>query len=127
MSSFVNTGYAKKNNNIIEDTSVTVNVADADTLIMSKTVDKPDQFYFQGDSIVFTITISLPASAESKMYGITFEDQIPPQVTLPTTSPYGVTTTEGNIVPVTDNLVKITGIDLDPGETVTITITGTIA
>ena len=127
MSSFVNTGYAKKNNNIIEDASVTVNVANADTLIMTKTVDKPNEFYFQGDTIVFTITISLPASAGSKLNGITCEDQIPSQVILPTTAPYGVTTTEGNIVPVAGNQVKITGINLDPGETVTITITGTIA
>lgn len=126
MSSFINTGFAKKNNNIIEDASVTVNVADAATLEMTKTVDKPGQFYFKGDTIVFTITITLPAAAPDKLFGITFEDQIPPEVQLPNVSPFGVTTTKGNIVPVVGNFVKITGIDLNPGETATITITGTI-
>lgn len=126
MSSFINTGFAKKNNNIIEDASVTVNVADQNTLEMTKTVDKPGQFYFKGDTIVFTIKITLPASAPNKLFGITFEDQIPPEVQLPNVSPFGVTTTQGTIVPVVGNFVKITGIDLNPGDTCTITITGTI-
>lgn len=126
MSSFINTGYARKNNNIIEDASVVVNLADAGTLIMTKTVDKPDQFYVSGDTIVFTITIKLPADSPSKLFGITFEDQIAPEVQLPAVAPFGVTTTKGNIVPVVGNLVKITGINLNPGETVTITITGKI-
>jgi len=126
MSSFINTGFAKKNNNKIEDASVTVNVADQNTLEMTKTVDKPGQFYFKGDTIVFTIKITLPATAPDKLFGITFEDQIPPEVQLPNISPFGVTTTQGNIVPVVGNFVKITGIDLNPGNTCTITITGTI-
>ena len=126
MSSFINTGYAKKNNSIIEDASVTVNVADQDTLEMTKAVDKPGQFYFLGDNIVFTINITLPAAAPDKLFGITMEDQIPIEVQLPNVAPYGVTTTHGSIVRVVNNFVKITGIDLNPGETCTITIKGII-
>ena len=127
MSSFVNTGYAKKNNNIVQEASVVVYEAEADTLVMTKTIDKPGYIYVSGDTIVFTINITLPASSPAKLYGITFEDQIPPQVILPAVSPWGVTTTEGTIVPVVANSVKVTGINLDIGETCTITVTGTIA
>lgn len=135
MSSFDNTGYAKKNNNIIDQANVTVHVIDAATLEISKVVDKPGEYYSQGDSITFTITISLPSNAPAKLYGITFEDEVPIEVLLPITTPFGVSITgtggaSGTIVSPTaagDNSVKITGIDLDPGDSVTITIAGTIA
>ncbi|MGE5629226.1 MAG: hypothetical protein ACM3X7_14155 [Solirubrobacterales bacterium] len=127
MSSFVNTGFAKKNDFIMQQASVVVYSAEPDTLEMTKTVDKPGHIYVTGDTIVFTINITLPATSPAKLSGITFEDQVPPQVILPSAPPYGVSTTKGIIVPVISNLVKITAIDLDVGETCTITIAGTIA
>lgn len=126
MSSFINTGIAKKGNITVKD-SVIVYVADNDSLIIKKTVDKPGEYYAKGDTIKFIITITLPSGAPAKIYGITFEDQVPLEVLLPTTAPYGVTYDYGNLVPVSGNLVKITGIDLDPGDICTITIEGTIA
>lgn len=122
MSSFIVTGYAKKNDSILGESSTEVDIADAGTLTMTKTVDKPGEFYIKGDTIVFTIEISVPASSPAKLYGIRFEDQIPPQVSIT-----GITTTKGLIEPVVSNKVKVTAINLEIGETCTVVITGKIA
>lgn len=128
MISVPNMGKAKKNDNTFITDTTEFNYGESKDWTIDKYVEgDPDntKIYFPGDSITFTIKIT--NNATKKIYGVTFEDQVPAQISLPTSSPYGVTTTEGTIVaPSPVNFIKVTGIDLDGGETCTITITGII-
>ena len=109
---------------LFDSASVTFNVANASILTMTKTVDRPNEFYLPGDSITFTITIT--NTGDSAINGLLFRDTIDPAVAPVNGNDFTVTTTAGTITS-DDSTVEISDIDIGPGGTVVITITGRIA
>ena len=109
---------------LVDEASAVFNVLADGVIVMTKTVDKPGEYYAPGDNITFTITIentgTLPVT------GLFFTDTIDPAVVPVTGTDYTVTTTAGTVVSLTGP-VTISGIDIAAGATVTITITGKIA
>ena len=109
---------------IVAQANATFNVLADGTITMTKTVDRPGEYYVPGDTITFTITITnngtLPVS------GLFFTDTIDPAIVPVTGTEYTVTTTTGTITSLLSP-VTVSNIDIDAAGTAVITITGRIA
>ena len=99
-------------------------VVRANALTLTKTVDKPDQAYLPGDTIIFTITLT--NTSDAAINDLLFRDTIPNGVIPQTGTNFLVTTTNGVITSFT-NPITINNINLNPLSTAKITITGKIA
>ena len=108
---------------LVDNAVATFNVADASTITMTKTVDRPGETYFSGDNITFTITIT--NNGTSLVTGLVFRDIINAVVEPITGTDFTVTTTSG-VVTSSASPVVVSNIDIAAGVTVTITITGKI-
>lgn len=109
---------------LLEEASVTFNVLENGTITMTKVVDRPGEYYTSGDRITFTITIqnngTLPVN------DLFFTDTIDAAVEPINGSEFLVNTTAGTVTSLTSP-ITVSNIDIGPGGTVVITITGQIA
>lgn len=109
---------------LLTSASTTFLVADDNTLTMTKTADKENEYYFSGDQITFTITISNNGTVA--INDLTFSDTLDEVIVPVSGTEYTVTTTSGTIAS-SANPITINNIDIPAGETVTIIIVGKIA
>lgn len=98
-------------------------VSNESSIVMTKVVDKPNECYFSGDLIVFTIQII--NITDKKMSGLYFIDTIDDSVIPITGTSFDVKSTKG-IIEKAQNTVTVNNIELDPGGICIITITGKI-
>ncbi len=95
-------------------------------IIITKTINRPGEVYFQGETIIFTITMTRAAGIESSINQITLTDQVPAVVKFTKDNVQLVGGTSGNIS-VSGQTLKITELVLNNGNpTITVIITGTI-
>lgn len=104
--------------------TATFTTLDATSLEVTKVVDKPNEAYFKGDPIVFTVTLT--NTSDVAINDLVFTDTIPNGVTYQTGNTFTVTTSSGTVVSAV-NPIQVTGINIPAGNAVTITIIGQIA
>ena len=109
---------------LVSSAAATFNVLADNTITMTKTVDRPGEYYASGDNITFTITITNTGTLP--VNDLFFTDTIDSIVLPVTGNEYTVTATGGTITSLT-NPVTVSDIDIGAGGTVVITITGIIA
>lgn len=108
----------------IESASATFAIADDNTLTMTKTVDRPDEIYFPGETITFSITITNNSAAV--VSGLVFRDVVDASIEPLSGTEFNVTTTSGTVTS-SSNPIVVSDINIAPGSTIVITITGRIA
>lgn len=94
----------------------------ADDIVITKVVDRPNECYFPGDEILFTINIT--NTGDRRITGLAFKDNLS-DIAYPIGNQYEVTTTCGTIVSV-DSPVAINDITIEPKQTCIITIRGIV-
>ena len=99
-------------------------VGNADSVIMTKQVDRPTELYFPNDEINFIITITNTENVA--INNLIFTDNVDNEINPIDGTNFTVTTTSGTVVK-SDRNIKIENIDLPASATVTIMITGTVA
>jgi uncharacterized repeat protein (TIGR01451 family) len=121
------TGVVKlfKNNEVGELKKAEVNYSlfSEGVLQMTKSVDRPEEYYVEGDPINFTITIK--NVGDKTITDFKLKDEVEEYI-----QPFGdnfkVTASKGQIVSYA-NPVTVEGITLQPKESMTVRITGKIA
>ena len=95
-------------------------------IIITKTIDKAGEVYFQGEKIIFTITMTRVAGMSGAINQITLTDDVPAVVKFTKDNVQQTVGTGGNIS-VSGQKLTVTGLVLNNGNpTNTIVITGTI-
>lgn len=95
-------------------------------IIITKTIDKVGEVYFQGEKIIFTITMTRVAGMSGAINQITLTDEVPGVVKFTKDNVQQTVGTGGNIS-VSGQKLTVTGLVLNNGNpTNTIVITGTI-
>ena len=97
-------------------------VFSSDIIEFRKTIDRPNDYYVEGDEITFTI--KLKNVGDKRIVNFTLKDDLE-ELVLPFEEGYKVQTTHGQIASY-DKPVVINNITLKPQEEATITITGVI-
>ena len=108
---------------LVDSATTTFDIADENTITMTKTVDRPNETYFSGDNITFTITIT--NNGDSTVTGLVFRDVINENVEPINGSDFTVTATSGTVTS-SASPVTVSDINITAGSTVVITITGRI-
>lgn len=108
---------------LVDSASATFDIADANTITMTKTVDRPNETYFSGDNITFTITIT--NNGTSLVTGLVFRDVINENVEPISGTDFVVTATSGTVTSSATPVV-VSDINITAGSTIVITITGRI-
>lgn len=111
------------NVNSLLSTETNFSIFTSDILSFTKTVDRPNEYYVEGDEIIFTI--NLKNNGNKKLTNFILKDELEPCVK-PFNDSYKVTTTIGEIKSYT-NPITIEKITLDPNQQATITITGLVS
>lgn len=88
----------------------------------TKAIDRPTDYYVEGDEITFTI--KLKNIGDKRIVNFTLKDELE-EIVLPFEAGYKVNTTSGQIASY-DKPVLINNITLKPQEEATVTITGVI-
>ena len=109
---------------LVSEANTTFNVLADGTITMTKTVDRPGEYYVPGDTITFTITIT--NNGTLPVNDLFFTDTLDEVVDPINGNEYTVTSTAGTITSRL-NPVTVSDIEIGAGETVVITITGRIA
>lgn len=122
----INTGYVyhgKSSEVPLNHATTTFTVDDGSGIIMNKTVNKANEVYFPGDEIIFTIT--LLNNTDKIMENLKFEDTIDASI-IPITGQDFIVTASAGTITKKNNPIIVTGILINPKQTVTITITGKV-
>ena len=107
---------------VLKETGTEFCVFSSDVVEFSKTIDRPNDYYVEGDEITFTI--KLKNVGEKRIVNFTLKDELE-ELVLPFEEGYKVRTTHGQVQSY-DKPVVINNITLKPGEEAMITITGVI-
>ena len=107
---------------VLKEVGVDFCVFSSDVVEFSKTIDRQNDYYVEGDEITFTI--KLKNVGDKRIVNFTLKDELE-ELVLPFESGYKVNTTHGQIASY-DKPVVINNITLKPQEEATITITGVI-
>ena len=91
---------------------------------MTKVVDRPNEVYFSGDPITFTITIN--NNGDELLSGLRFTDSVDEAVNPIEGSDFVVNASSGTITSDSRNVI-VDNINIPAGGSVVITITGIIA
>ena len=91
---------------------------------MTKVVDRPNEVYFSGDPITFTITIN--NNGDELLSGLRFTDSVDEAVNTIEGSDFVVNASSGTITSDSRNVI-VDNINIPAGGSVVITITGIIA
>lgn len=95
-------------------------------IIITKKIDRSEEVYFQGETIIFTITMTREAGITGAINQITLIDEVPAVVKFTKDNVQLIGGTSGNIS-VSGQTLTITGLVLNNGNpTITVIITGTI-
>lgn len=92
-------------------------------IIITKTIDKPDEIYYQGETIIFTITMELAKDVTGTINQITLTDEMPAVVKFTQGNVQLSDGTKGNIS-VSGQTLTISGLVLNkahPKDIITIT------
>ena len=107
---------------VLKEVTTEFCVFGGDVVDFSKSVDRPDDYYVEGDEITFTI--KLKNIGEKSIINFTLKDELE-EFILPFEEGFRVSTTVGQITSY-DNPVTVNYISLKPEEEATIVITGII-
>lgn len=107
---------------VLKEVSTEFCVFGGDAVDFNKTVDRPDDYYCEGDEITFTIT--LKNIGEKSIVNFTLKDELE-EFVVPFEEGFRVTTTVGQIASY-DNPVTVNYISLKPEEEAVVVITGMI-
>ncbi|MHC1685154.1 MAG: hypothetical protein AB6733_19835 [Clostridiaceae bacterium] len=112
--------------NVEKTASVTFEAEQVLPVEINKTIDKPDEVYFVGNTIVFTVTLN--KTTPHTISNLTFTDTIPEVVSFDPSTGITIDGAHGPITFDADRrLLSINELILNSDKpTVTITITGTI-
>lgn len=108
---------------VLKNAQASFEVFQSDYIEISKTVDRPDDYYFIDDDITFII--KLKNVGNKFIRGFLLKDDAPSVIAPLESGYYEVISPVGNISFV-DGDVYIENIDLEPNEEVEITITGKV-
>ena len=106
----------------LQKAEVNFSVFSEDVLEMKKTVDKPEEYYTEGDPISFTI--SLKNTGDKVITNFKLKDELEEYIK-PFGDNYKVVASKGQITSY-HNPIVIEGITLAPKEVMTVKITGVI-
>ncbi len=107
---------------VLKEASTEFCVFSGEVVEFKKSIDRPNDYYVEGDEITFTI--NLKNVGEKRIVNFTLKDELE-ELVLPFEEGYKVTTTHGQVASY-DKPVVINNITLKPQEEATITITGVI-
>ena len=107
---------------VLKEVGVDFCAFSSDVVEFSKTIDRQNDYYVEGDEITFTI--KLKNVGDKRIVNFTLKDELE-ELVLPFESGYKVNTTHGQIASY-DKPVVINNITLKPQEEAAITITGVI-
>ena len=106
----------------LQKAEVNFSVFSEDVLEMKKVVDKPEEYYTEGDPISFTI--SLKNTGDKVITNFKLKDELEEYIK-PFGDNYKVVSSKGQITSY-HNPITVEGITLAPKETMTVKITGVI-
>ena len=106
----------------LQKAEVKFSVFSEDVLEIKKTVDKPDEYYTEGDSISFTISIK--NNGDKVVNNFKLKDELEEYIK-PFGDNYKVVSSKGQITSY-QNPIIVEGITLAPKEMMTVKITGVI-
>lgn len=110
----------------VPSTPVNFQAGDELGIVITKTIDRPGEMYYQGETIVFTITLTRAAGVTSTINQITLTDEVPAIVKYTKDNIKQTVGAAGNIS-VSGQTLKITELTLNNGNpTITFVITGKI-
>lgn len=104
---------------LIKSNEVRFEIFDSKLLFVEKTVDRPDDYYFPNDIIIFTIKLRNDGS--KILRNIRINDTIDDIIE----NNYDIISTHGEYI-ITNNVVEVINITLSPNEEALITIKGKI-
>ena len=107
---------------VLKDVAVDFSIFSAETIELIKVVDRPNDYYVEGDEITFTI--NLKNIGDKRIVNFTLKDDLE-EFVLPIEEGYKVSTTHGQIASYQKPVV-INNITLKPNEEATIVIKGVI-
>ena len=107
---------------VLKEASVDFCVFNGDVVEFKKAIDRPNDYYVEGDEITFTI--NLKNVGDKRIVNFTLRDELE-EFVLPFESGFKVNATTGQIASY-DKPVMINNITLKPNEVATVTITGVI-
>ena len=114
----------QKSTTPLAKTKVEFLVTDGSVINIIKEINNPDDYYFSGDEITFTISIT--NKGIKIVRNLFFTDPIEPAIIPGQDDEFEVNTTHGTVI---QNVspIQIENITLQPGTTCTITISGIVA
>jgi uncharacterized repeat protein (TIGR01451 family) len=107
---------------VLKDVSVDFSIFSAETIELTKVVDRPNDYYVEGDEITFTI--NLKNVGDKRIVNFTLKDELE-EFVLPIEDGYRVSSTHGQIASYVKPVV-INNITLKPGEVAQVVIKGII-
>lgn len=107
---------------VLKEASTDFCIFSSDVVEFNKVIDRPNDYYVEGDEITFTI--NLKNIGEKRIVNFTLKDELE-EFVLPFEAGYKVSTTTGQIASYAKP-VMINNITLKPNEVATIVITGVI-
>ena len=121
-----NTAVVQQGSNQLPSNTVTFQPANEIGILITKTINRPGELYYEGDTIVFTVTITRAAGITGAINQITITDDIPSVVSFTQAGVQQTIGTGGNIS-VSGQTVTVSGLVLNNGNpTNTIVVTGII-
>ena len=107
---------------VLKDVSVDFSIFSAETIELTKVVDRPNDYYVEGDEITFII--NLKNVGDKRIVNFTLKDELE-EFVLPIEDGYRVSSTHGQIASYVKPVV-INNITLKPGEVAQVVIKGII-
>lgn len=121
-----NTAVVQQGSNQLPSNTVTFQAANEIGILITKTINRPGELYYEGDTIVFTVTITRATGVTGAINQITITDDIPSVVSFTQAGVQQTIGTGGNIS-VSGQTVTVSGLVLNNGNpTNTIVVTGII-
>lgn len=111
-----------KDNIVLASSEVKYDIFDPSVVELIKEVDRPDDYYFPGDIISFTIRVKNNGNKILRKIKIT---DVLDDVIVPIKESFEVITNNGEYI-VADNVINVVNITLDKNEEAIITIKGKI-
>lgn len=107
---------------VLKDVGVDFSIFSAEVIDLTKTVDRPNDYYVEGDEITFFI--NLKNIGDKRIVNFTLKDELE-EFVLPIEDGYRVSTTHGQIASYLKPIV-INNISLKPGEEAKVVIKGIV-
>lgn len=109
---------------VLKSSDALYSIFTSDVLELTKTVDRPDDYYMEGDDITFNISIK--NNGDKIVRNFVIKDEMEKTLLTVENNEYMVTATHG-VIAQEDNIVIISELTLLPGEEALISISGLIS